>query len=63
MKARCTHSMSINDVPHTTWVCAAKKSEEIASAYCTCVAGLVPLLWCFVLHYVVFCHSRGLSCL
>ena len=24
IKARCTHSMSIN-VPHTTWVCAAKQ--------------------------------------
>ncbi|XP_074612144.1 uncharacterized protein LOC141866531 [Acropora palmata] len=40
MKARCTHSMSIHDVPHTSWVCAAKKSGEIASAYCTCVAGM-----------------------
>ena len=55
MKARCTHSMSINDVHHTTWVCAAKKSGEIASAYCTCVAGLVPLL------YMVFCFK--LCCL
>ena len=44
----------VNDVPQTAWVCAAKKSGEIASAYCTCVAGLVTLLWCFVLHYVVF---------
>ena len=49
MKARCTHSMSIHDVPHTSWVCAAKKSGEIASAYCTCVAGLVLCLYCGVL--------------
>ena len=58
MKARCTHSMSINDVPHTTWVCAAKKSGEIASAYCTCVAGLVPLLWCFVFKLCLLSFTR-----
>lgn len=39
MKARCTHSMKVNDVPHTTWICAVKKNGNIVSAYCTCVAG------------------------
>ena len=65
MKARCTHSVSMNDVPRTSWVCAAKKSGEICQCilHLCCRVSTVLLLWCFVLNYVVFCHSQGLSCL
>ncbi|CAC5412802.1 unnamed protein product [Mytilus coruscus] len=40
LKAECTASQRINDVPHTTWVLVEKASGEIQTAYCTCFAGL-----------------------
>ncbi|CAC5423746.1 unnamed protein product [Mytilus coruscus] len=40
LKAECTASQRINDVPHTTWVLLEKVSGEIQTAYCTCFAGL-----------------------
>lgn len=39
LKANCTHTMSINNVQHSAWIAADKKSGKIASAYCSCVAG------------------------
>ena len=39
LKAECTPSMKINDVPHIVWICAKKESGEIHSAFCTCTAG------------------------
>ena len=38
LKAKCTPSMKLNDVPHV-WICANKKSGDIHSAYCSCTAG------------------------
>ncbi|XP_070562483.1 uncharacterized protein [Ptychodera flava] len=40
LKARCCHTMKLNDVPHTVWICANKQSGDIKSAYCSCTAGL-----------------------
>ncbi|CAC5421812.1 unnamed protein product [Mytilus coruscus] len=40
LKAECTASQRITDVPHTTWVLVEKASGEIQTAYCTCFAGL-----------------------
>ena len=39
LKAKCTPSMKINDIPHTLWICAMKQSGDIHSAYCSCTAG------------------------
>ena len=39
LKAECTPSMKINDVPHIVWICAKKESGEIHSAFCTSTAG------------------------
>lgn len=39
MRAKCTPSMKIHDVPHNVWICAKKKSGNIHSAYCSCTAG------------------------
>ncbi|XP_070550367.1 uncharacterized protein [Ptychodera flava] len=40
MKAKCCHTMKINDTLHTVWICAHKDSGDIKSAYCSCTAGL-----------------------
>lgn len=39
LKAKCTPSNRVNDVPHNLWVKIIKESGDIVSAYCTCVAG------------------------
>ena len=39
LKAKCTPSMKLNNVPHMVWICANKKSGDIHSAYCSCTAG------------------------
>ena len=39
LKANCTPSIKISNVPHTVWICARKKSGEVHSAFCTCTAG------------------------
>lgn len=39
LKADCTPSNRINDLPHKLWVKAIKSSGEIVSAYCSCMAG------------------------
>ncbi|CAC5402625.1 unnamed protein product [Mytilus coruscus] len=41
LKAECTASQRLNDVPHTTCVLLEKVSGEIQTAYCTCFAGYV----------------------
>ncbi|XP_076076008.1 uncharacterized protein LOC143046832 [Mytilus galloprovincialis] len=41
LKAECTASQRINDVPHTAWVLLEKISGEIQTAYCSCFAGYV----------------------
>ena len=41
LKAKCTHSMKISDIPHSTWICANKSNGFTVTAYCTCVAGFV----------------------
>ncbi|CAC5399902.1 unnamed protein product [Mytilus coruscus] len=40
LKAECTASQRLNDVPHTTWVLLEKVSGEIQTAYFTCFAGV-----------------------
>ena len=40
IKAKCTPSQRINDVPHDVWVLLNKFSGDIKSGYCTCFAGL-----------------------
>ena len=39
LRANCTHTMKISDLPHTAWICVEKKSGKVVSAYCTCLAG------------------------
>ena len=39
MRAKCTPSMKIQDVPHSVWICAEKQSGKIHCAYCSCTAG------------------------
>lgn len=39
LKAECTPSNRISDVPHSVWVKVNKKTGDIFSAYCSCVAG------------------------
>jgi hypothetical protein len=39
VKAKCTPSTRVNDEPHLLWIKIVKKTGEIISAYCTCVAG------------------------
>lgn len=38
LRAECTPSQSVNNVPHSLWVCI-KKTGEVQSAYCSCFAG------------------------
>ncbi|KAJ8030935.1 hypothetical protein HOLleu_27485 [Holothuria leucospilota] len=40
VKANCTPSQAIKNVPHTAWVALSKESGKVFSAYCTCFAGL-----------------------
>ncbi|XP_078655658.1 uncharacterized protein LOC144902231 [Branchiostoma floridae x Branchiostoma belcheri] len=40
LKATCTPSQSIRNIPHAGWVAVEKKSGRILSAYCSCFAGL-----------------------
>ena len=39
LRAKCTPSMRLHNIPHETWVCLKKDTGEIHSAYCTCFAG------------------------
>ena len=39
LRAKCTPSMRVNNVPHEAWVCINKVSGGIQCAYCTCFAG------------------------
>ena len=39
LRAKCTPSMKIQDVPHKVWICAEKRCGNIHSAYCSCTAG------------------------
>ena len=41
LKANCCPSSRINDEPHQLWVKIVKKTGEIVSAFCTCMAGYV----------------------
>ena len=72
MMANCTPSTKINNIPYTSWVAVHKKSGEINSAYCTCFAGYVKILFSnynkyfnhkfIMLHVTVFylrCTSVG----
>ncbi|XP_056020211.1 uncharacterized protein LOC125665445 [Ostrea edulis] len=39
LRAKCTPSQSLSSEPHTVWVCCAKDSGEVKSAFCTCTVG------------------------
>lgn len=39
LRAECTPSQSLRSEPHKVWVCLAKDSGEVKSAFCTCTAG------------------------
>ena len=39
LKAKCTPGNRVNYPPHNLWVKIKKKSGDIVSAYCSCVAG------------------------
>ena len=39
LKAKCTPSNRLNDEPHSVWIKTDKKTGEVLSAYCSCVAG------------------------
>ena len=39
LKARCTPSQKIRDIPHDAWVLIEKETGTIKKAYCTCFAG------------------------
>ena len=39
LKANCTPSNRLGNEPHKLWVNVVKKTGEIQSAYCSCVAG------------------------
>ena len=39
LKALCSPSQHIGNVPHKIWVMIIKKTGEVQSAYCTCFAG------------------------
>ena len=39
LRAKCTPSMRLREIPHDTWACIRKDTGEVHSAYCTCFAG------------------------
>ena len=39
IRAKCTPSIKIKDIPHSVWICAEKQSGNIHCAYCSCTAG------------------------
>ncbi|XP_071506667.1 uncharacterized protein [Diadema antillarum] len=40
LKAQCTPSLAVKNIPHSVWVAIDKSSGKIYSAYCSCFAGL-----------------------
>lgn len=45
LKAECVPSDRINNPPHLLWVKIFKESGDVASAYCTCMAGYVLCIY------------------
>ena len=39
LRAECTKSQRLNDVPHEAWVCLEKKTGKVVVAYCRCFSG------------------------
>ena len=39
LKAECTPSQKIRNIPHKTWVCLHKNTGKVQSAHCSCMAG------------------------
>lgn len=39
LKTICVPSNRVSDIPHSLWVKLMKKTGEVVSAYCSCVAG------------------------
>lgn len=39
LKANCTPSNRLNDLPHNVWIKVLKENGQILSAYCSCMAG------------------------
>ena len=39
LRAKCTPSQRVRDIPHSVWVAIEKASGSVQSAHCTCFAG------------------------
>ena len=39
LRAKCTPSQRVRDIPHSVWVAVEKENGAVQSAHCTCYAG------------------------